>query len=392
MYFKRRRLFNLVCGGGIDEIAEIEFAVAFRAPTGVKAIDIAAPDPENRDGAYHLDAPWINDALDLDDFMGASPHEYVELGLAGLGKRGGRVQPVAEGAGPVAAQVDSGQGHAALAHQIVRHKQKLVVENFGNGAAQGTVTLAVSGEIQHIVELYGAADKHVAFTVNEGFTGIELQLQAALDVFLEFFCIQQHVRSLAAESVAVLICEAVLILQDRQGFQAERQGHQRKGGKTVGSIFKISDQKIGQRQGRQSDRILTVVEDLHRPAVVGVIIGARWRVPGHLGRGQIQQRLPGDLGHGKHFYILPLADDFHALCLDGKCSAGCPHRNMGGHQPVATGKQIKADAKQVGIGTDVEQSKDIAAQPAGRLVPLALIIRQRFAAAVNGGSGCAGGG
>ena len=197
----------------VDPIAEVELAVALGAPAGVDAIHVAAAHPEDRDGADHLDPPGIDDALHLDDFVRAPPDEHVESRLAGLGERGGRVQPVAERAGAVATEVDARQRHAALPEQVERLQQKLVVEDLRDRAAERAVALAVAEGVQHVVQLDRAADEHVALAGDEGFAGIELQLQAALHLVVELFGVQQQFRARAGRGRSVRIGEGVRILQ-----------------------------------------------------------------------------------------------------------------------------------------------------------------------------------
>ncbi len=146
--------------------AEVELAVALRLPAGIDPVDVGAPHPEHGDGPDHLDPPGVDHAPDLDHLVGAAADEDVEPGLTGLGEGGLRIEPVAEGAGAVAAQVDAGQGHATPADQLGRRRhpveQELVVEDPGDAAAERARAGGGAKKVAHIVELHRVAHEHVA--------------------------------------------------------------------------------------------------------------------------------------------------------------------------------------------------------------------------------------
>ena len=52
---------------------EIELAVALGLPAGIEPVHVAAAHAEQRDRADDLDAPWVDDALDLNDFVRRRP-------------------------------------------------------------------------------------------------------------------------------------------------------------------------------------------------------------------------------------------------------------------------------------------------------------------------------
>ena len=379
MHFKRRRHFHLGGRDYIDEIAEIKLAAALRPPAGIMPVDEAAADPVDGDGADHLDAPGINNTFDLNDLVGAAADKNVEPRLAGLGKSRGGIQPVAETTGPITAQIDAGQRYPALADQVEGFQQKFIVENFRHAAAQRAIAGWAAAEIQHVIDLQRTADKHIALAFDKCFPGVELELQAAFQAVRKCFGIKQQLRSPSGLGDIMLIRNAVVILQHGQCPQPERQRQQRKSGKPGRIFFKITEQVVRQRQGRQGHRLLAVVEDLHGPAIMGIVVHPARRIAHHLGRREVEQWLPGNLGYRKRFHVLPLAHHVHALDLNGKTRIISGGGDMGGHQPVAPGKQVKTYPIQVRIGTHVQQREHILLKSAGDAVPLLLVVGQPMA-------------
>src|SRR5882757_3724093 len=94
-----------VLSGHIDVVGEIEEAVALRAPTGVEAVAIGAVRAKEGNRPHDFDSVRINDAFDLDDLIGATAGEDIELRLAGLCDGRMRIQPVAEDTRAIAAKV-----------------------------------------------------------------------------------------------------------------------------------------------------------------------------------------------------------------------------------------------------------------------------------------------
>src|SRR5262249_8527142 len=107
MKIERIRVSHFHLGVSIlHRVSEIEQPVALCLPPAIDPGYIPVAHAEQSDRAHHSDAPWVNHALYLYHLAAGTVHRDIEKCLAGLGKQGVLVFPVAESARAIATDVN----------------------------------------------------------------------------------------------------------------------------------------------------------------------------------------------------------------------------------------------------------------------------------------------
>src|SRR6266545_6756222 len=80
----------------VDFVCEVEEAVALGFPSRIRAKNVAVRRSHEGDGANHVNAPRVQNASHLDDFMCCASDQYIEERLTYLGNCRSAIEPVAK--------------------------------------------------------------------------------------------------------------------------------------------------------------------------------------------------------------------------------------------------------------------------------------------------------
>src|SRR5262249_7628618 len=214
-------------------------------PAAVGAQNTAAGNALDGDGAHHLDAPWIDDALRFYDLVSGAPHPDRELDFEDVRSHGVWLDPFAEQARAVAGGVVPLDGHARLRPTA----GEVVAEDGGN----------VAGQYRRAVWI---GEKRLAGKLGLGRTsGIG---RCERDLMAAVVPVEQRLNEFVFG--ALIVIDLSLHSKRQRSEKAERisggnafllQSHQRKGrdwSERDGGYVEPGGNSVGWRRGNRSDR------------------------------------------------------------------------------------------------------------------------------------------